>query len=58
MFYGKVEVTKASDNSLVMIGIEEERLLKLQGTSAHAKNFAYNTQYDQGTPTILSLMEC
>ena len=28
MFDGKIEVTKASDHSLVMRGIEEERLLK------------------------------
>ena len=33
MFDGKVEVRKASNHSLVMTGIEEERLLKLQGTS-------------------------
>jgi len=29
MFDGKLEVIKASDHSLVMMGIEEERLLKL-----------------------------
>lgn len=32
-----------------MIGIEEERLLSLQGTYARAQNFAYNSQYDEGT---------
>jgi len=36
MFDGKLEVRKESGHSLVMRGIEEERLLKLQGTSAHA----------------------
>ena len=49
MFDGKVEVRKASDHSLVMTGIEEERLLKLQGTSSHAHNFSYNSHYDEGT---------
>eukprot|EP00253_Pinus_taeda_P021152 PITA_21152 len=39
MFDGKLEVRKASDHSLVMTGIEEERLLKLQGTSARAQHF-------------------
>ena len=49
MFDGKVEVRKASDHSLVMTGIEEERLLKLQGTSARAQNFSYNSHYDECT---------
>ena len=49
IFDGKVEVRKASDHSLVMTGKEEERLLKLQGTSARAQNFAYNSHYDEGT---------
>jgi len=44
MFDGKLEVRKASDHSLVMRGIEEERLLKLQGTSAHAQHFSYYSQ--------------
>eukprot|EP00253_Pinus_taeda_P036637 PITA_36637 len=54
-FDGNVEVRKASDHSLVMIWIEEERLLKLQGTSAHARNFSYNSHYDEGTflPSLL-----
>ena len=49
MFDGKVEVRKASDRSLVLMGIEEERLLKLQGTSARAQNFAYSSHYDEDT---------
>ena len=49
MFDGKVEVRKASDHSLVMTGIEEERLLKLQGTSSCAQNFSYNSHHDEGT---------
>lgn len=48
MFDGKFEVRKASDHSLVMTGIEEERLLKLQGTSARAQNFSYNSHYEGG----------
>jgi len=48
MFDGKVEVRKALYHSLVMMGIEEERLLNLQGTSAHAQNFSYSSHYDEG----------
>ena len=47
--FGKVEVRKALDCSLVMKGIEEGRLQKLQGTSAHAHNFAFSSHYDEGT---------
>jgi len=32
-----------------MRGIEEERLLKLQGTSACAQHFSYNYHYEEGT---------
>ena len=49
MFDGKLEVRKASDHSLVMRGIEEERLLKLQGTSAHAQHFSYISHHEEGT---------
>ena len=49
MFDGKLEVRKASHHSLVMRGLEEERLLKLQGTSAWAQNFSYNSHYDEST---------
>jgi len=49
MFDGKVEVRKASDYSLVMMGIKEERCLKLQGTYARAENSSYSSHYDEGT---------
>eukprot|EP00253_Pinus_taeda_P027944 PITA_27944 len=49
MFDGKLEVRKASDHSLVMRGIEEERLFKLQGTSAHAQHFSYISHHEEGT---------
>ena len=49
MFDGKLEVRKSSDHSLVMRGIEEERLLKLQGTSAHKQHFSYITHHEEGT---------
>jgi len=49
MFDGKLEVRKASDHSLVMRGIEEERLLKLKGSSAHAQHFSYNAHHEEGT---------
>eukprot|EP00253_Pinus_taeda_P026355 PITA_26355 len=49
MFDGKIEVRKACDHSLVMRGIEEEKLLKLQGTSSHAQHFSYNPHHEEGT---------
>lgn len=49
MFDGKIEVRKSSNHSLVIRGIEEERLLKLQDTSAHAQHFSYNSHYEEGT---------
>ena len=49
MFDGKLEVRKAFDHSLVMRGIEEERLIKLQGTSARGQHFSYNSHYEEGT---------
>eukprot|EP00253_Pinus_taeda_P028890 PITA_28890 len=49
IFHGKLEVRKASNHSLVMRGIEEERLLKLQATSARAQHFSYNSHYEEGT---------
>jgi len=48
MIDGNLEVRKASDHSLVMRGIEEERLLKLQGTSARAQHFSYNSHHEEG----------
>eukprot|EP00253_Pinus_taeda_P032022 PITA_32022 len=49
IFDGKLEVTKASNHSLVRRGIEEERLLKLQGTPARAQHFSYNSHHQEGT---------
>ena len=49
MFDGKFEVGKASHCSLVMEGIEEGRPLKMQGSSAHAQNFAFSSHHDEGT---------
>eukprot|EP00253_Pinus_taeda_P032024 PITA_32024 len=53
MFDGKLEVRKSSDHSLVMRGIEEERLLKLQGTSTHKQHFSYITHHEEGGIPIL-----
>eukprot|EP00253_Pinus_taeda_P026112 PITA_26112 len=58
MFDGKVEVRKASDYSLVMTGIEEERLLKLQGTSTRAQNFSYNSHYDEADNVVERQLDC
>eukprot|EP00253_Pinus_taeda_P035447 PITA_35447 len=49
MFDDKLEVRKASDHSLFMRGIEEERLFKLQGTSVHAQHFSYISHHEEGT---------
>ena len=49
MFDGKAEVKKASDRSLFMEGIEEGIILKLQGSFAHAQNFAFSSHHDEGT---------
>jgi hypothetical protein len=35
MFDGKVEIRRSSNNMVIMTGWEDERLLKLKGTSAH-----------------------
>ena len=43
------EVIKESYHSLVIEGIAEGRILKLQGTSTHAQNFAFSSHYDEGT---------
>jgi hypothetical protein len=45
----KVEIRKASDNMVVMTGVEDGRLLKLKGTSVHAQNSAYLSHHDEGT---------
>jgi len=49
MFDGKLEVRKAYNHSLVMSEIEEERILKLQGTSARTQHFSYNSHYEDCT---------
>jgi len=49
MFDGKLEIRKAFDHSLVMRVIEEERFLKLQGTSTNAQHFPYNSHHEEGT---------
>jgi hypothetical protein len=48
LFDGKVEI-RSSDNMVVMIGWEDERLLNLKGTSTRAQNFAYLSHHDEGT---------
>jgi hypothetical protein len=48
MFDGKVEIRKDSDNMVVMTGIEDGRLLKLNGTSAHTHIVAYLSHHDSG----------
>jgi hypothetical protein len=38
MFDGIIEIRKASDQVMVMIGVEEDKLLKLKGTSTFQSN--------------------
>jgi hypothetical protein len=49
IFDGKVEIRKASDNMVVMTRVEDERLLKLKGTSIHAQHSAYLSHHSEGT---------
>ena len=46
IFDGKVEVRKSSDFSLVMEGIEEGGLLKLQGSSTHVQKFSFISHHE------------
>jgi hypothetical protein len=48
MFSGEVEIWKDSDNTVVTTGMEDGRLLKLSGTSAHKQNAAYLSHHDAG----------
>lgn len=49
MFNGKVEIRRSSDNQIVMLGLEDEKLLKLKGTSIRSKNFAFLAHQEKGT---------
>jgi len=49
MFDGKVQRRRYSDNMVIMRGWEDERLLKLKGTSTQAHNFAYLSHDYEGT---------
>ena len=46
---GKVEIRISSNNYVIMVGWEYERLLKLKGASARAHNFAYISHDDEDT---------
>jgi hypothetical protein len=48
MFVDKVEIRKDPDNMVVMTGIEDLRLLKLNGTSSHTHTTAYLSHHDSG----------
>jgi hypothetical protein len=55
MISGKVEIRKDFDNMLVMTGMEDGRLLKLNGTSSHTQNVAYLSHHGEG---IIHLVFC
>jgi hypothetical protein len=48
MIGGKVEIRKDYDNVLVMTRMEDGRLMKLNGTSAHTHIVAYLSHHDSG----------
>jgi len=48
MIGGKVEIRKDYDNMLVMTGMEDGRLLKLNGTYAHTHNATYLSDHGEG----------
>jgi hypothetical protein len=48
MIGGKVEIRKDSDNMVVMTGMEDKTLLKLNGTYAHTQTVAYLSHHDSG----------
>jgi hypothetical protein len=48
MIGGKVEIRKDCDNMVFMTEIEDGRLLKLNGTSAHTHTTAYLSHHDSG----------
>ena len=45
MFDGIIEIRKASDQVIVMTGVEEDKLLKLKGTSSFQSNSALLVQH-------------
>jgi hypothetical protein len=49
MFDGTVEMKRYSNNMVVMIGWEDDKLLKLKGTYAWAQNSTYLSHYDEAT---------
>jgi hypothetical protein len=48
MFYGKFETWRYFDNMVIMIGWEDERFLKLKGTSTQEHKFSYLSPRDEG----------
>jgi hypothetical protein len=49
IFDAVVKIRRASDNMVMMTGVEDGRLLKLKGTSFCAQNFAYHAHQNEGT---------
>ena len=60
MFNRKVKIRRSSDNMVNMREREDERLLKLKGTSTWAHNYAHLSHHDEGTlsSTLDSLVAC
>jgi transposase InsO family protein len=53
VFDGIIEIRRASDHVVVMTGVEDDKLLKLKGTSSNAKNYANLAQQSGNLSSIL-----
>jgi hypothetical protein len=53
MFDGIIEIIKAYDRVIVMTGVEEDKLLKLKGTSSFPSNSALLAQHNDSLSSIL-----
>jgi hypothetical protein len=55
MFDEKFEIRRSSNNMVIMVGWDDERLLNFKGTFAQAYNFRYLSHQDEGTFSSLLL---
>ena len=53
MFDVIIEIIRDYDNVIVMTRVEDEKLLKLNGTSSNSQNFANLAQHNNNCPSIL-----
>ena len=53
MFDGIIEIRRAYDNVVVMNGVEDNKLLKLNGTSSNSQNSANLVQHNSNLSSSL-----